>query len=419
LNNSFRSREVPRKYPIVCNWVCNHNFDLLWVNICTLLYIYVKFNLNLKYNIVHSSLNFSLVTIMITKPQVFEFLKKYDLKNITIATVCSHSSLQIFDGARKEGFRTLGICIGKPPKFYEAFPKAKPDEYIIVDSYEDIMNKAEELRKKNTIIIPHGSFVAYLGTKNFADMEVPTFGNRAVLEWESDRDKEREWLLGAGIHMPEKIEDPRVINGPVMVKYHGAKGGKGFFVAKTYKEFNELVDRTQKFTIQEFITGTRYYLHYFYSPIRTEGYTLSKGVLELLSMDRRVESNADEIFRLGSPRELIEADIRPTYVVTGNVPLVARESLLPLIFSLGERVVEESLDLFGGMIGAFCLETVFTDSLEIKVFEISARIVAGTNLYISGSPYADLMQESLSTGRRIAQEIKIAVQTNQLDKIIS
>ena len=37
-------------------------------------------------------------------------------------------------------------------------------------------------------------------------------------------------------------------------------------------------------------------------------------------MDRRVESNADEIFRLGSPRELIEADIRPTYVVTGNVP---------------------------------------------------------------------------------------------------
>ena len=310
---------------------------------------------------------------MITKTQIFEFLKKYDLKNITIATVCSHSSLQIFDGARKEGFRTLGICVGKPLKFYEAFPKAKPDEYLIVDSYEDIMTKAEELRKKNTIIVPHGSFVAYLGTKSFADMEVPTFGNRAVLEWESDRDKEREWLLGAGIHMPEKIEDPSDINGPVMVKYHGAKGGKGFFVAKTYEEFNELVDRTQKFTIQEFITGTRYYLHYFYSPIRNQG----------------------------------------------NVPLVARESLLPLIFSLGERVVEESLDLFGGMIGAFCLETVFTDSLEIKVFEISARIVAGTNLYISGSPYADLMQESLSTGRRIAQEIKIAVQTNQLDKIIS
>jgi len=356
---------------------------------------------------------------MITKQQVLTLLKNYDLDNITIATVCSHSSLQIFDGARKEGFRTLGICVGKPPKFYEAFPKAKPDEYLVVESYKDIMNKTEELIQKNAIVIPHGSFVEYLGTEKFAEFAVPTFGNRAVLDWESDRDKERQWLLGAGIHMPKKIDDPHDINGPVMVKYHGAKGGKGFFVAKTYEEFDELVDRTQKFTIQEFITGTRYYLHYFYSPIRNAGYTLSKGSIELLSMDRRVESNADEIFRLGSPRELIEADIRPTYVVTGNVPLVARESLLPLIFSLGERVVEESLGLFGGMIGAFCLETVFTDSLEIKVFEISARIVAGTNLYVSGSPYSDLIQEDLSTGRRIAQEIKVAARTGKLDEIIS
>jgi 5-formaminoimidazole-4-carboxamide-1-(beta)-D-ribofuranosyl 5'-monophosphate synthetase len=356
---------------------------------------------------------------MITKQQVLEFLKDYDPENITIATVCSHSSLQIFDGARKEGFRTLGIYAGKPPRFYEAFPRAKPDEYLIVENYEDIMNRAEELRKKNTIIIPHSSFISYLGRENFSEIAVPTFGNRAATEWESDRDKERDWLLGAGIQMPGKINDPRDIKGPVMVEYEGAKGGKGFFVAKNCKEFNELVDRTRKFTVNEFIPGTRYYLHYFYSPIRNEGYTLSKGSLELLSMDRRVESNADEIFRLGSPRELIEAGICPTYVITGNIPLVARESLLPRIFSLGEQVVEESLTLFGGIVGAFCIEAVVMDSLEIKVFELSTRIVAGTNLYISGSPYSDLMQKGLSTGRRIALEIKEAIRTNQLDKILS
>jgi 5-formaminoimidazole-4-carboxamide-1-(beta)-D-ribofuranosyl 5'-monophosphate synthetase len=356
---------------------------------------------------------------MITKRQVFEFLKNYNLENITIATVCSHSSLQIFNGARKEGFRTMGICIGQPPKFYEAFPKAKPDEYLVLENYNDIMARTEELRKKNTIVIPHSSFVSFLGKENFTEMAVPTFGNRAVLEWGADRDKERQWLLGAGIQMPRKIDDPRDIDGPVMVEYEGAKGGKGFFVAKTYEEFNELVDLTKKFTIQEFITGTRYYLHYFYSPIKSEGYTLSKGSLELLSMDRRVESNADEIFRLGSPRELIEAGICPTYVITGNVPLVARESLLSSIFSLGERVIEESLDLFGGMVGAFCIEAVIMDSLEIKVFELSTRLVAGTNLYVSGSPYSDLAQEDLSTGRRIAQEIKEAVRTNQLSEILS
>ncbi|MCD4703698.1 MAG: formate--phosphoribosylaminoimidazolecarboxamide ligase [Methanosarcinaceae archaeon] len=355
---------------------------------------------------------------MITKQQISDILRGYNTDELTIATVCSHSSLQIFDGARKEGFRTIGICVGQPPRFYDAYPKAKPDEYIIVDSYQDMPSIAEELVRKNAIVIPHGSFVEYMGTKNFAEFPVPTFGNRAVLEWESDRDKERVWLESAGLHMPKQVE-PEDIDGPVMVKYHGAKGGRGFFVAKTHEEFLRSVDENEKYTIQEFIVGTRYYLHFFYSPLKTEGYKLSNGTLEMLSMDRRVESNADEIFRLGSPNELENAGIVPTYVVTGNIPLVARESLLPLIFSIGEKVVEQSLKLFDGMIGPFCLETVFTDQLEIKVFEISARIVAGTNLFTSGSPYSDFVEPNLSTGKRIAQEIKLARSMDRLEEILS
>ncbi len=355
---------------------------------------------------------------MITKERIMEIVDNYDLDNLSIATVCSHSSLQIFYGARKEGFRTIGICVKEPPKFYDAFPLARPDEFIVVDSYKEIPDILDELRAKNAVVIPHGSFVEYMGGDAFADLEIPTFGNRSVLEWESDREKEREWLEAAGIEMPGKI-NPEDINGPVMVKYHGAKGGRGFFVAKNYEEFKEKVDPNEKFTVQEFIVGTRYYFHFFYSPLREEGYKLSTGVLEMLSMDRRVESNADEIFRLGSPKELEKADIIPTYVVTGNVPLVARESLLPKIFTLGEKVVEQSLEQFGGMIGPFCLETVVTDKLDIKVFEISARIVAGTNIYLSGSPYSDLIEPNLSTGSRIAQEIRIASSTRQLDKILS
>ncbi|MCK5458816.1 MAG: DUF1297 domain-containing protein, partial [Thermoplasmatales archaeon] len=65
------------------------------------------------------------------------------------------------------------------------------------------------------------------------------------------------------------------------------------------------------------------------------------------------------------------------------------------------------------------LETVVTEDLEFKVFEISARIVAGTNPYISGSPYSELIQPNLSTGRRIAQEIKYANKKNLLEKILS
>ncbi len=356
---------------------------------------------------------------MVRKQEILKILEGYDKDNIAIATVCSHSSLQIFDGARKEGFKTIGICMGAPPKFYDAFPKAKPDEFFVVKDYKDILSKTRELAAKNAIIIPHGSFVEYLGAENFQKLKLPTYGNRNVLEWESDREMSRKWLESAGIKMPRQIKNPEDIESPMMVKYYGAKGGRGFFVVKNYSEFQKRINPNEKYTIQEFVLGTRYYMHYFYSPIKSEGYSLSKGTLELLGIDRRVESNADEIFRIGSPTELAEAEIYPTFVVTGNLPLIVRESLLPRIFEMGEKVVEKSLELFGGMIGPFCLEAVVTDSLELKVFEISARIVAGTNLFISGSPYSDLMEEKLSMGRRIAREIKIAREMALLSEVIS
>lgn len=353
------------------------------------------------------------------KKEILDILEGYDKNNIAIATICSHSSLQIFHGARKEGFRTIGICIETIPRFYDAFPKAKPDEFFVVDNYKEIITRADELAEKNAIIIPHGSFVEYLGAENFYKLRLPTFGNRRVLEWESDRNMSRKWLEAAGIKMPKQITNPEDIDMPMMVKYHGAKGGMGFFVVKNYSDFKKRIKHDEKYIIQEFVLGTRYYLHYFYSPIKNDGYTLSKGSLELLGIDRRVESNADEIFRIGSPAELAEAGIYPTFVVTGNQPLIIRESLLPKIFEMGEKVIEKSLELFGGMIGPFCLETVVTDQLELKVFELSARIVAGTNLFISGSPYSDLVDEKLSTGRRIAREIRIAKEKNLLSEVIS
>ena len=101
------------------------------------------------------------------------------------------------------------------------------------------------------------------------------------------------------------------------------------------------------------------------------------------------------------------------------MPVVLRESLLPKAFEMGERVVEKSMELFGGMIGPFCLETIVTDHLEFKVFEISTRIVAGTNLFIAGSPYADLREPGMSTGRRIAREIQIARKLGRLKEILS
>ena len=216
-------------------------------------------------------------------------LEEYDKENITIATVCSHSSLQIFHGAKKEGVRTLGIGLPGRTRLYDAFPLAKPDEFLILDSYDQMKDHAQKMRDDNVVLVPHGSMVQYLGVDKFEALPVPTFGNRRVLKWESQRAMERTWLEGAGLSMPKVFESPEDIDIPVLVKYDGAWGGRGFFIARTPEEFWKGVDHDQKYTIQEYIIGTRYYLHYFYSPLTDEGYNLSKGSLQLLSIDRRDE----------------------------------------------------------------------------------------------------------------------------------
>ena len=360
------------------------------------------------------------------------WLANYDRDNITIGVVASHSSLQILHGARIEGFRTLGIAVGENRRrFYKAFPGAEPDEWLMLENYREMLDHAEWFRERNVVIIPHGSLVEYLGSTNYRELQVPTFGNRGILHWESSRERQRRWLEAGGCTMPKVLEDPHDIEGPVIVKYAGAKGGRGYFIARNYRDFRRNVDIEEEFTIQEYVLGCRYYLHFFFDPTATDGFQVrgkgshagkNMGRLELLSMDRRDESNVDEFYKLGSLRDLREMGVEPSFVVTGNQPVVIRESLLPRAFEMAEGTVAESFELeegSRGMIGPFCLETIVTDALEFKVFEISARIVAGSNPFVGGSSYSDINEERMSTGRRIARSIRKACLSNRLEDILS
>lgn len=138
-----------------------------------------------------------------------------------------------------------------------------------------------------------------------------------------------------------------------------------------------------------------------------------------MSMDKRYETNVDSIGRI-TAKDQLDLDLESSYNIMGNMPIVARESLLTEIFEMGDRVIQASQEIEpGGLIGPFCLEAIVTPQLEFFVFEISARIVAGTNPYINGSPYSDLKySEPMSTGRRVAREIKLATKQNKLNEIL-
>lgn len=332
--------------------------------------------------------------------------------NYTIATLASHSSLQIFKGAKEEGFKTLAISLNDRVWFYKKFNFI--DEIISIKSYQEFYAIEKNLINKKVILIPHGSFTAYLGPGYDSKIKMMHFGNKKVLPWEIDRGRQMKWLGQSGIKLPKLIKNSSDIKLPVIVKLFGAKGGSGYFLARNRKEFETKIARfkKEKYIIQQYLVGTPVYLQYFYSPLKKE--------IELMGIDRRYESNVDGLSRI--PSYMDEAfKIEPSYTVIGNFPIVIRESLLPLVYEMGEKIVETSIRLIGGkgLYGPFCLETVVTPNQSFYAIEISCRIVAGTNLFISGSPYSDLVYgPGMSTGRRVAREIKEAIRKDKLREII-
>ena len=91
------------------------------------------------------------------------------------------------------------------------------------------------------------------------------------------------------------------------------------------------------------------------------------------------------------------------------------------VFSMAENFAEKTKQLAPpGIPGPFCIEGVYDKNGTFVTFEFSARIVAGTNLFINGSPYSDLLyNEPMSMGRRISREIKQAIKLNRVNEIVT
>ncbi len=341
--------------------------------------------------------------------------------DVSIATLGSHCSLQVLKGAKDEGFKTLLICERDRVELYKRFRFI--DEVIVVDSFSEILDSScqEKLVRSNSIIIPHGTFIAYLSSEQIEQLSIPVFGNKWIFRWEADRDLKQKLMEASGLVVPRSLSSKNEIHGLCIVKLHGAAGGRGYFLAWDSKSFDEgveklikqkVIESEEELYIQEYASGVPVYLQFF-NP------SISKDI-ELLGIDRRYESDVDGIGRIPSKQQIaLQQD--PSYNVIGNIPIVLRESLLPEVFLMGERFVKAATNLVPpGMIGPFCIEGIYDRQGRFITFEFSARIVAGTNLYPEGSPYSCLIfNEPMSMGRRIAREIRIAYEQNSLKKILT
>jgi 5-formaminoimidazole-4-carboxamide-1-(beta)-D-ribofuranosyl 5'-monophosphate synthetase len=241
------------------------------------------------------------------------------------------------------------------------------------------------------------------------------------------------WLLEqAGLPFPEKISDPKDINELAIIKLHHAtkKLERGFFTAASYREYVEKSEALLKqhvitrealeaARIERYIIGPVFNLNFFYSPLEPE----TSGI-ELLGIDWRFETSLDGHVRLPAPQQMTlgEAQYIPEYTVCGHNSATLRESLLEKGFALAEKYVKATQEHYApGIIGPFCLQTCVDKDLNFYIYDVAPRVGGGTNVHMAvGHPYGNsLWRTTMSTGRRLAREIKRAIALDKLQYIVT
>ena len=283
--------------------------------------------------------------------------------------------------------------------------------------------------------MPNRSLTSYCGVDAIEDdLLVPLFGNRQLLRTE-ERTERRSyyWLLEkANVLFPEKIDDPKDIDGLVIVKLpHAIKRlERGFFTAASHKEYREKSQSLLKANvisakdleaarIERYIIGPVFNFDFFYSPLQGVG-----EPLELLGIDWRFETSLDGHVRLPADQQLAlpESQRTPEYTVVGHNSATLRESSLNRVFDMAERYVAAAREFQPpGIIGPFTLQTCVDKDLNFWIFDVAPRIGGGTNVHQSiGHPYGNaLWRRPMSTGRRIAIEIRSAIAAGNLDAVLT
>lgn len=311
-----------------------------------------------------------------------------------IGTLASHSALNIISGAKAEGFETELYCTPDRIPFYKSF--GLEDSIVEIPSFDSIL----DLDLSDVIIIPHGSFVAYIGSERILKSNLRMFGNKELLRWEEDRQLKSELMKESGLKVPKEFDTMEDVDTPVIVKSDGAAGGVGYFIAANKDEIVSKIDSSKGYTFQEYVVGTKVFTTYFNS--------LAKDRVEVFGADIRYETDADANLRF---------DDKPSFVVVGNLPLVLRESTLAQYYEMGVGFIDGFKRKTGqDLPGPFCIETIIDKNQEIFTFEFSGRIVAGTNVWMPTSPYSFVhFGEDMWMGKRIAREIRDLQKAGRLD----
>ena len=371
-------------------------------------------------------------------PRLTQEMKKlvreeYDASRIHIAVVASHSALDVLYGVKKAGFRTIAVAERRRLEPYRRLVGRVIDELIVLERYADMVREEvqERLRRLNAIIVPNRSFAVYVGYDAIEEeLRIPIYGNRYLLRWEERTgDKTYYRLLDeAGIPRPRVYRSIDEVDRPVMVKLPEAarRVERAFFVARDAEDLRRRLEELREkgiideeslkeMSIEEFVDGAHFNINFFYSVVR--------GELELYSIDRRLQTNIDDINRWPAwIQERLEGVVTERLIEIGHIPVTIRESMLNRIFPLAEKLLEAAKRLEPpGIIGPFTLQLIVRPDLKPVVYDLALRVGGGTNSVMAwGGQYIHLwLGRPVTLGERIGIEVREAIEAGRLEDIVT
>ena len=365
-------------------------------------------------------------------------------KPITVAVLGSHSALEVCAGAKAHGFRTLVIAEkGREKVYVETYRTRKEngktlgvvDETIVLGKFKEILSAEtiSRLNERNSVFVTNRSFQVYTDFDYDAiedEFSVPILGSRRLLRAEERNQPKNQYhlLQKAGLKHPKQFKSHDEIDRLCIVKVNEASRGfeRSFFFASTPEEYERKAmekilkgeitkPALENAIIEEFAVGVPVNLNFFYSPVA--------GRTELLGTDTRRQTSLDGILRLPAAQQLdLSKQMQPSFEEAGHCAVTVLESLLGKIQDMGEKFVSACKEEYPpGIIGPFALQCAVTPGppgKELVVFDVSLRMPGSPG--IQYTPYSSYLHgESFSAGRRLAMELRNAVDCGKLSEVLT
>jgi 5-formaminoimidazole-4-carboxamide-1-(beta)-D-ribofuranosyl 5'-monophosphate synthetase len=367
-------------------------------------------------------------------------LEGYDINDLALgAFTASHSALDVCEGAQSEGLRNFAVAMEKREKTYtKAFRTRQQgtrrvgvvQNTYVVKNWNQVPSETviKWIRKLSGVGVPNRSSTVYLrnkidGTYNsIMGMKIPMFGGNPHLLRAEERalpyklPRNQDFLAEkANLPVPPRVDTPEEINRPFMIKAsqfsHVRDFERGFVVVNSFEEYQAKLDQLLQSVPEE----KKAYAEEVFRSAPIQEYV--KGEL-LIDVNFFYSSTWEDLEPLGTDTRKQFGNFEEAI----HIPISLRESLWEQAIEMAYVLLDTVKKYYPpGIVGPFAIQCMGDAKERLRPIDLCFRIAGSPDIGITPSAnylHGNGIGKRVDFGRRIAMELKDAVEQGTLSKVL-